>query len=753
VRPKLLFLLLLLVLPLSAAEFDVRPAPAWVDQLDVVTSVVIARQNVRWGIYDILKDHQIRDGAEYFRTVRKVLSPSGVQNASELELDFDPSFERLTIHEITLVRDGVVYDALEANAIRVIDKEDDADNRIYDGSRTALIFLRDIRPGDVIDYSWSLTGANPILGGRIAGEYDLSSGVPARRIRHRLLLPHGRLLKWSGAKPSIATNGSEQALTWEAGDVPALDVEDSVPSWYEPWRAVQVTEFATWRDVALWANAMFRLDERSVAEVKALADELRSAHKTRDAQVTAAIRFVQDDIRYLGLEMGRNSHEPHQPWETLDARWGDCKDKTLLLVALLRELGLEAYPALVNTRLQHRVAEKLPSPFLFDHVIAQVIDNGRTTWVDGTISDQGGMLANIDTPGDGSALIVRAETNALVTVSGPSRSKTRVEQTYTMKAFDAPALLEVKTTYSGGDADAMRAELGRLAIEDYAHDRINDLAVDQPKIEAEGLPVVRDDRLANEIVVTERYRVRELWKDGHWTWYPRVLESHLVRPDTMIRAMPLAFSYPLDIAQTVRFNFPGNMDVEKSTSVTETPTFRYEYDVDSNGSTVTIRQSLRARRDFVEAKNVSEHLTKLNAIWSEIGYRLAPEGARRVEASAAAPAADMSRGLGVFLLAMFIAVSWLLASRRRPPVHERESDGELAARPLFQPGEAPASALAVSGADDIDLHLAGHACTCAATAWSTPDLQRARYDERELTIVTRHCGACGREQSLYFTAA
>lgn len=746
-RPKILLLLLLLALPLHAAEFDVRPAPAWVEPLDVVTNVVIAKQNVRWGIYDILKDHQLRDGAEYFRTVRKVLSPSGVQNASELELDFDPSFERLTIHEITLIRDGVAYDALERDAIRVIDKEDDADNRIYDGQRTALIFLRDIRPGDVIDYSWSLAGANPILGERIADEFDLSSGVPARRIRHRLLLPHGRTLKWRGAKPVVATSGSEQTLTWEVTDVPALDVEDSVPPWYEPWKTVQVTEFASWREVALWSDAMFRLDERSVAEVKALADELRAAHKERDARVTAAIRFVQDDIRYLGLEMGRNSHEPHQPWETLDARWGDCKDKTLLLVALLRELGLEAYPALVNTRLQHRLAEKLPSPFLFDHVIAQVIDGGRVYWIDGTISDQGGALATIDTPGDGSALLVRPETTALTTIAAPSRAKTRVEQTYTTKSFDEPSLLEVKTTYSGGDADAMRSELARLSLEDYAGERINDLAADQPKIEANGLPAVRDDRLRNELVVTEHYRIPELWKDGGWTWYPRVLQSHLLRPDTMIRSMPLSFSFPLDIEQTARFNFPDDIDVDKSTAVTETPTFRYEYDVDSNGNTVTIRQSLRARRDFVEVKDVSDHLTKLNAIWSEIGYRVAPPGAARVEASAATATPEVSWGLGVFLVAVFVGICVILASRRPRHVHA------MPERARFQPGEAPSSALAVHGADDIDLHLAGRACTCAATAWSVPDLQRARYDERELTIVTRHCGACGREQSLYFTAA
>ncbi len=742
-RPKLLLLIALLSSPLFAAEFEVRPAPAWVEPLEVVTNVVVAKQNVRWGIYDILSDHQIRGGSEYYRTVRKVLSSNGVQNASELELDFDPSFERLVLHEITLIRDGVAFDALERDTIRVIDKEDDAANRIYDGQRTALIFLRDIRPGDVLDYSWSVNGANPILGGRYTDEYDLSSGVPSRHIRHRLLWPKNRDVKWSGTQPTTTDNGNELALLWEAKDVPALDVEDSIPSWYEPWQSVQVSEFGSWRDVALWADAMFRLDERSVLEVRELADELRAAHQTRDAQITAAIRFVQDDIRYLGLELGRNSHQPHQPWETLDARWGDCKDKSLLLVALLRELGVEAYPALVNTRLQHRLEERLPSPFLFDHVIAQVIDGGRTYWVDGTISEQGGTLAALDTPSDGRALIVRPETTGLTKVLTASKAATRVEQTYTTTKYDQPALLEVRTTYRGNDADAKRAELATLSIEDYAHARINRLAVDQPKIEADGLPAVTDDRLRNVIVVTERYRIPELWNDGHWVWYPRVLEASLVRPDTMIREMPLAFAFPLNVEQVARFNLPESMNVEKSTSVTETPTFRYEYDVDSNGKTVTIRQSLVSRRDSIDAKDVADHLTKLNAIWSEIGYRLAPPGANRE--AGARPINGSTWGLGLFIVAMFVGLCWLLATRtqRRP----------AAPRPAFLPGEAPMSALAVHGPHDIDSHLAGRACPCGARTYSDPDTQHARYAERELVIVTRSCGACGREQSLYFTAA
>jgi hypothetical protein len=745
VRSRFLLIAVLVALPLYAREFDVRPAPTWVETLDVDTTVAVAKQNVRWGIYDLLSDHQVRagDGGEwqYFRTVRNVLSPSGVQNASELELDFDPSFERLVIHHVEIVRGGTRIDALEPGEVRVIEKEDDSDDRIYDGERTALLFLRDVRPGDVIDYAWSLDGANPILSGRFTGQFDLSSGVPTRRMRHRLLWPAGKPVHWRGGDPSIVMDGAMQALTWERRNVAALDVEDELPTWYEPWQSIEVSEFASWREVAEWASAMFTLDARSQSEVRALAAKISAEHSTRDARVTAAIRFVQDEVRYLGIEMGRNSHQPHQPWETLESRWGDCKDKTLLLVSLLRELGLEAYPALVNTHLQQRLAEKLPSPFLFDHVIAQVVDRGRVYWVDGTIADQGGTLTTIETPNDSLALVVRGETTALARVITNMNGGVLVDQTYTTTDYKKPTQLSVKTTYSGSEADAVRAELASLSLEDYAHERINALAIDQPKIVAVGLPRVADDRVRNVIVVTEQYRVPELWKDGEWSWYPRVLGAQLTRPDTMIRSMPLAFAHPLNVRQTVTLNFPEELDVRKRTSVTETPAFRYDYSVDSNGKTVTLRQSLRSRTDHVTVRDVPEHLTKLSAIWSEMGYRLTPPGATAPAEEQDTPVANWV--VGLIVMATFVGICWMLATRRKP----------VLAAALFSPGEAPASALRVARAEEIDVRLAQLACACGGTRYSSPEFQRARYAERDLTIVTRNCGGCGKEQSVYFTAA
>src|SRR5438067_664049 len=166
-RRLLLFVLLLPTLAFARGRFDIRSAPSWAEQLPVDLNVSANARDIRGGIYAILVDHQCLNGAaDYYRDVRKVLTPSAVQNASEVTFDFDPSYEHLVIHDIAVVRGGETIHELDPRSIRVIEKESDKDDRIYDGMLTAIAFVKDVRPGDVLDYSWSIEGGNPLLDGK-----------------------------------------------------------------------------------------------------------------------------------------------------------------------------------------------------------------------------------------------------------------------------------------------------------------------------------------------------------------------------------------------------------------------------------------------------------------------------------------------------------------------------------------------------------------------------------------------------------
>jgi transglutaminase-like putative cysteine protease len=639
----------------DAGQFEVRRAPAWIDAIAVDTHA--DNTNVRSGVEGLLDDHQVRvAGAnvdEYFRRVNQVVTSAGVQNASEVSIDFDPSFQRLVIHNVVVIRGNKRIDEMAQDEVRIIEKESDADESIYDGQLTALLFLKDVRPGDIIDYSWSLEGSNPLLGGRYADEFDFSTRVPTRLMRHRLVWPKGRPLHVS--KPAEMTGG---AWIWERRNVAANDAEDETPSWYEPSEVVQVTEYASWSEVAKWADALFQIDDDSRDTIAAIADEIRKSHQTRDAQLIAAIRFVQDDIRYLGIEMGRGSHEPRQPAVVMNQRYGDCKDKALFLAALLRELGVEAYPALVNTKLRGHLDDFLPSPFLFDHVITEVVDGGKTFWIDGTLSDQGGTLATMDTPSDERALIVRPETSALSRITVESHGNINVEEVISSDKHQMT--LEVTSTYSGRDADDMRAELSGQSLADVAKTHLNRYAADHPRIEALGAPSIADDRLRNVIVLRERYAIRDLWTNGSWTYYPRAIEQHLTRPDTLVRSMPLAVDFPRNVTERLIIRGGANAQVEEDDSVVTSPALHYEQHV-ARGADLVVTTTLRAMKDAVSVAEIPDHLAALNEMHDALAVTLEPS-----KKTMSSHTAELGGGI------LIVGIVAALAIRRRWGVGSRE---------------------------------------------------------------------------------
>jgi transglutaminase-like putative cysteine protease len=606
----------------SAGQFEVRRAPAWIDVVTVDNRA--ANSSARSGIDGLLEDHQVRvvgsNVDEYFRRVRRVVTSAGVQNASELSIDFDPSYQRLVLHDVALIRNDKRIDEMSRDEVRIIEKESDSKDNIYDGQLTALLFLKDVRPGDVLDYSWSLEGSNPLLGGRYADEFDFGARVPTRLMRHRVVWLAARPLHAS--KPAkVEHRGAEDVYVWERRNVEGTDAEDSTPDWYDPWETVQVTEYASWSEVGRWADSLFRLDDGSRAAVKKLADEIRDSNRGRDDQLVAAIRFVQNDIRYLGIEMGRGSHEPRQPAAVITQRFGDCKDKALLLAALLRELGIEAYPALVNTKLRRKLDEYLPSPFLFDHVITQVVDGGKTYWIDGTLSDQGGTLATLETPSDERALVVRSETKTLTPIVVHNRGKVAVEEI--ISTDKQRMTLQVTSTYSGHEADDIRSRLASESLADIAKAHLNRYAADHPRIEALGAPSITDDRLRNVVVLRERYAIHDLWKGGSWTYYPRAVEQHLTRPETLVRSMPLSIDYPLDVTERLVIRGGANPRVDDNNTVIDGPASHYEQHV-ASGNDLVITTTFRATHDAVAVAAVPDHLAALNEMRDSLDVTIEP---------------------------------------------------------------------------------------------------------------------------------
>lgn len=136
---------------------------------------------------------------------------------------------------------------------------------------------------------------------------------------------------------------------------------------------------ATWSQVGQWYEG---LEEPAGAPSPAVRDAARAVisgagesggHRARLASL---LGFVRGKLRYVAAESGIDGHRPTPPQEVIERGWGDCKDKSLLLIALLREAGIDAWPALIRLGSGDRIDAGFPSPFQFNHVIVAVAAQG-----------------------------------------------------------------------------------------------------------------------------------------------------------------------------------------------------------------------------------------------------------------------------------------------------------------------------------------------------------------------------------------
>jgi len=122
----------------------------------------------------------------------KIQNESGLENSSNIEIRFDPSYQTLLLHSVDIRRGDKKISKLVPSAIKVLQREKSLEQLIFNGSKTANLFLEDVRVGDVVEYAFSLRGSNPVFAGKHYGLFESQWGVPVQTVYSRLVTEKGR---------------------------------------------------------------------------------------------------------------------------------------------------------------------------------------------------------------------------------------------------------------------------------------------------------------------------------------------------------------------------------------------------------------------------------------------------------------------------------------------------------------------------------------------------------------------------------
>jgi hypothetical protein len=364
------------------------PAPSWAVQSEPMPIPADAAGAVFMRRHDTVV-HLDRSGQSLFNAYRvKILHPNAL-HLGNLSIAWNPAAGTPVAHVIRIHRDGEVIDVLQQASFDILRREDQLEAASLDGILTAVLRIPDLRVGDELEFGVTVPTSDPTLGKHDAGLLFLAPEPAPGRFRLRLSWEEGHkpYVRMSQDMQAVAKPGAT-AVDLRFDNPPAATPPKDAPPRYLWQRVIEYSGFADWASMSrvlapLYATAS-RLDANS--PVKQEAAKIAAAYAAPLDRANAALKLVQQDIRYVYVGLNGGNLTPATAAETWRRRYGDCKGKTALLLALLRELGIEAQAVLVNNGGgDDGMDERLPSPRMFDHVLVRAQVDGQDLWLDGTL--------------------------------------------------------------------------------------------------------------------------------------------------------------------------------------------------------------------------------------------------------------------------------------------------------------------------------------------------------------------------------
>ncbi len=591
--------------------------PAWVTKNTIDYNNTSLDKEASDGYIDISFEKQVclAEQSEYLRFSKKIISQAGVQNGSEISVSFDPSYEKLIFHTIRIIRNGESLERLSLSKIKILHQESELTDFIYNGLLDAVLILEDVRRGDIIEYSYTVKGFNPIFKNKYAASYRLEYSFPFYQVYYKLIVPKERKLNIKNlnrtADPKISSVNGQQVYEWRNNNIPPLKLQDYTPSWYDPYAQVLVSEFNTWKEVNDWAMELFPVKKDLSAALKKNIKQIELTNASDEERTKAALIFVQDDIRYMGFEMGENSHKPADPSKVFAQRFGDCKEKSYLLCCMLRAMNIEANPVLINTVDKKNIGNLLPAANDFDHVTVRVKLGNSYYWFDPTIAYQRGDIKNFFYPDYQAGLVIADSTVDITPIEFRSMSYQHVREVFNVKKMVGKGTLTVTTQFQGAQADNQRSDFNSESISEIMTSFQKFYATYYEDIMADSLTYTDNDS-TGIFTTIEYYTIPKFWDSGRadrnsFSFSSFIINNVVRNPKEKDRKMPFRLLYPAKYEEEVVIQLPQNWKVTdgeihlKNSSYEYNCLFYYAY------NTVHLVADYESFKDYVAPEEAPEY--------------------------------------------------------------------------------------------------------------------------------------------------
>jgi hypothetical protein len=449
--PFVAFIAVFLTIYMYSLAFADEGGQSWEDRYKSEPYIVLLDE----GSIKVNPDYSVTTTSHIIKKIQQ----EGGKKEGEIRVTYDQKREEVTALEAyTIMPDGTKL------PYEKIQELNDSQDSVYSDTRTKVITMPNVVVGSILDYKVTTVLKKPIIENNFYGMFRISSSCPIKESHSELTAPKSMKLniKYMNTeiKPKVLTSGDDVTYVWTASNVDKDEAEESMPSHEEMFKAVAISTLNSWEQFSAWAWSLYEKNIKLSTEMKEKVKEVTAGKKTTPEKVQAIIQYIQDNFRYVSMNMDAHGYEPHPSDKIFSNKYGDCKDQTLLAVALLSQIGVKARPVFLSSQLILDRQDLIPMPTYFDHATLSLDLDGKKYYTDVLL--KGYPFEKIPTTlaGRGAVIIAPGQGGGFVSIPlSDSNDITTISHSKVLINADATAAVDLTLTFPRTASSMFRESL------------------------------------------------------------------------------------------------------------------------------------------------------------------------------------------------------------------------------------------------------------------------------------------------------
>ena len=371
---------------LSAQHINeiLKNAPSQRDYPEAGVSILLVEES-----FEVFEDNT----AEYdMHFMVKIFNERGKKEFSEIHIGYDSTFEEVKLdYARTIKPDGTVVYVGDKN---IRDVSIYLNYPLYSNARARIISMPEITEGAIIEYRAKVFHKQLVNKKDFILNYRSQESEPIKVAKFSVKIPKDRYFNYkvinskyntffAKLDPEITIVDNKKVYSWYIENIPEILPEPDMPPISRINPIIMMSTFSQWGDVYGWWYELYEDKIKINNDIQEKINELVEDKETQLDKLKAIYNFCAQDIRYVAVEYGQAGYEPHEAKDIFKNKYGDCKDQAILLIAMLRSIGIKAYPVLIGTYGHISLNRDFPS-ITFNHCIAVVDLQGEWVFMDPT---------------------------------------------------------------------------------------------------------------------------------------------------------------------------------------------------------------------------------------------------------------------------------------------------------------------------------------------------------------------------------